>query len=161
MFPFATSGPTEQAGAVSFRLGLLALVALLATGWVWEELRYIKLHPERKDRLEAFQKLDNVDPPILAENPLIPVLLGQRAYVADPFMFGVLRKQDPSFAEPLLEKIRKHEFGAIVLFHDPRTQEGREILVTTHFGEAFLTELDRSYVLSVQAGENLIYRPRP
>jgi hypothetical protein len=76
-------------------------------------------------------------------------------------MFGVLRKQNPSFAEPLLTKMKNHEFSAIVLFHDPRTADGRDILITTHFGAEFLTELDRSYVLSAQAGENLIYRPRP
>jgi hypothetical protein len=159
--PLAGSNASEQTEGAGFRLGLLAVIALLATGWVLRSRRDFQIHPERRDRQGAFRILGHVNSPILAENPLIPVLMGQKAYVADPYMFGVLRKQDPRFAEPLLAKMRNHEFDAIVLFHDPRTAEGRDILITAHFGADFLTELDRSYQLSAKAGENLIYRPRP
>lgn len=130
--PLASSDEPDRAQRAGFRLGLLALIALLATGWVLRSRRDFQILPKKRDRLEAFRILHHVSSPVLAENPLIPVLLGQRAYVADPYMFGVLRKQDPSFAQPLLTKMRKHEFDAIVLFHDRQTAEGRDILITAH-----------------------------
>jgi hypothetical protein len=78
----------------------------------------------------------------------------------DPFMFGVLRKKDPHFADPLLNKMRARVFGAVVLAHDPRTEEGQKILSDVLFGDDFLRDLNQYYSLSSQAGENLIYLPR-
>jgi hypothetical protein len=161
----ALAGIREDAPSLAgegsrFRLALLAFVVLLSVGWTTINLRHAERRPLRKNRIEVVRRLEGVHGPVLAENPLLPVLLHQKVYMLDPFMFGVLRKQDPKFAEPLLSKVRGRDLSAIVLSHDPRTAEGREFLSTVLFGEDFLKALDQYYSLSGEAGDNLIYLPR-
>jgi hypothetical protein len=143
-----------------FRLGLLAFVVLLSLGWITTKLRHGETRPLHRNRIEAVRRLEHVQGPVLAENPLVPVLLHQKVYMLDPFMFGALRKNNPKFADPMLTKLRDREFGAIVLAHDPRTEEGRELLGSVVFGYDFLKDLDQYYSLSGQVGDNLIYFPR-
>jgi hypothetical protein len=146
--------------SLKFRLALLAFVVALSVGWMVNKFETSEKRPRRRDRVEALRRLEPVRGPVLAEDPLLPVLMHQETYMLDPFMFGVLRKKDPNYAYPFLTKIRERGFGAIVLFHDPRTSEGRELLSSVTFGEDFLKELDQYYFLSAKAGENLIYLPR-
>ena len=160
----ATAGAGEDVpnpgGPPKFRMALLAVVVAISVGWIVNRFGDSERRPRRRDRVEAMRRLEKVPGPILAENPLLAVLLRQKAYMLDPFMFGVLRQKNPRFSEPLLRRIRDREFGAIVLFHDPKTAEGREFLRAVLFGDDFLRELEEHYSLTVQAGENLIYTPR-
>ena len=66
--------------------------------------------------------------PIVSENPIIPVLAGQRPYVLDPWMVRLLRKHAPGFEEPLLERLRNRTFSAVVLSADP-AQIGAAVVV--------------------------------
>lgn len=95
--------------------------------------------------------------PILAENPLIPILAGQRPYVVDPWRCRIIREHYPTMAEPLLAKLRSREFGAVVLESDPRTEFGREFLKKYHFGEGFVEELEKNYGFYEKVGRQIIY----
>jgi hypothetical protein len=99
------------------------------------------------------------DRPVLAENPIIPVLAGRSPYVLDPWMFLLLRKRSPGFGEPLLERLHNRAFGAIVLSMDPETDKGRDWYGTQHFGPGFAAALKENYrLLSVIDGQ-FVYIP--
>jgi len=99
------------------------------------------------------------DRPVLAENPIIPVLAGRSPYVLDPWMFLLLRKRSPGFGEPLLERLHNRAFGAIVLSMDPETDKGRDWYGTQHFGPGFAAALKENYrLLSVTDGQ-FVYIP--
>jgi hypothetical protein len=79
----------------------------------------------RSEFQTALQIAKNNHKPILAENPLIPILAGQTPYVLDPFMFRVLSQRNPHFADPLWRKLRQKEFSEVVLEDDPSSKSGR------------------------------------
>jgi hypothetical protein len=138
----------------------LALATLLATVPVAHKLkvedRMILAH--RFER--AISLIGNTEKPILAENPTVPVLAGQRPYVTDPFMLRVVGQHVPGFGEPLLEKLRSQAFGGVVLFmRDPRTDEGRAWYEEEHFGPGFLSALNENYRLASVLNGQFIYLP--
>jgi hypothetical protein len=57
--------------------------------------------------------------PILAENPLIPILAGERPYVADMFNLILLTRRDPVRREALVNQVRQGKFGAIAISNWP------------------------------------------
>ena len=101
----------------------------------------------------------NSGKPVLAENPIIPILAGQSPYVLDPWMFTILQTQYPGFAQPLLECLRSRAFGLVVLVQNPETAYGRGWYATTHFGPGFTSALKDNYrLLSVIDGQ-FVYVP--
>lgn len=110
-----------------------------------------------------FQKViglvEKSDKPVLSENPIIPVFIGQSPYVLDPWMLSLLRERIPRFGEPFLERLRNRAFGAVVLVVDPQTDEGRNWYATQHFGPGFTAALKENYrLLSVTDGQ-FVYVP--
>lgn len=96
--------------------------------------------------------------PILAQNPLVPVAAGQRAYIIDPFLLRLNVQRDPSFGDPLWQAIENREFAAVVFERDPGS--ARE-LYKVILGERFLEEVERSYVQAGSVGLRTIFLPRP
>ncbi len=101
---------TQQKWQVT-ALALAVLFAAIPT------LRHFKNHDLRftaplPDRARHHRRTSR---PILAENPIVPLLAGQRPYVLDAWMLRVLRQRIPGFGDPLLEKLRNRSFGAVVL----------------------------------------------
>ena len=108
---------------------------------------------------EIIRLIGNSHKPVLAENPIIPVLTGQSPYVLDPWMLSALRKRIPHFGDPLLERLRDRAFGTVVLLVDPETDEGRNWYDTQHFGPGFRAALKENYrFLSVTDGQ-FVYVP--
>jgi hypothetical protein len=98
--------------------------------------------------------------PILTENPVLPVLAGQRPYVIDPWMLRLLQTRQPSFGEPLLEGLHNQAFGAVVLFmRDARSEEGKEWYERNNFGPGFLQALNKSYRLASVVDGQFVYFP--
>src|SRR5262249_49783617 len=149
MSRFSVPAGEEVGGDDSaLRISLMTLVVLLAIGAAWRDLNYIRKHPQKADRAEGIRRLTGVKTPILAEDPLLPVAMNQKAYMLDPFMYRVLQMKDSRLRQTLEDKLQKREFGAIVLFDDPRTPGGRDLFRSANFGEDFLSELENSYQLS-------------
>jgi len=142
--------------------GICALALIIVVSAV-PLLRKFK-NGDRRFHQRRFQKvvalIADKHKPILAENPVIPLLAGQEAYVLDPWMLRLLRTRIPGFGEPLLERLRHQEFGAVVLcMADPGTDFGRWWYETGHFGPGFAFALNQKYRLAATVDDQKIYLP--
>ena len=105
--------------------------------------------------------IGRTDKPILSENPIIPVLAGQRPYVLDPWMIQLLRRHSPGFEEPLLERLREPIFSAVVLSSgDPAQKSGRKIGTKPYsFAPGLSSALTENYKLAPVIDQDRIYVP--
>jgi hypothetical protein len=97
---------------------------------------------------------------ILSEDPYVPVSLGQRPVVLDPFMLLRLDRRDPAAVERLVERIRAQEFELVVLvvpLEPPDQEWWREM----HFGTRVTEALADAYTDSGRAQGYYLYRPAP
>ena len=92
--------------------------------------------------------------PILAQNPELSMLAGERPYVLDPFMFRVLSEQLRGYADPMLDRLDRREFRAVILRDIPGDPlyESNEY----DFGRTFMEHLRRDYVLEVGTGGRIL-----
>jgi hypothetical protein len=97
---------------------------------------------------------------LLSEDPYVPVSLGQRPVVLDPFMLLRLERRDPAAVQRLVERIRAREFELVVLVVplDPPDQEWWRDM---HFGVRVTEALAGAYTYSGRAQGYYLYRPRP
>ncbi len=146
--------------------GLLALCLLVACVPTAQGLHG---DPRRRsfpaDAQEAVQRIPVVagagSRPILAENPLIVLKTGKTPYLLDPFMFRILARTRPALAKDFWEKMNHRGFSAIILQHDPSSEDGKAWYTDMHFGGEFLQDLDANYAFSYSVGEMYIYTPKP
>jgi Dolichyl-phosphate-mannose-protein mannosyltransferase len=116
--------------------------------------------PVRAQMQEVVKAIGPTNGTILAENPLIPIIAGQRPYILDPFSFRVMLEEEPSLGEPMWRMLREQRFAAVVFLHDPDSDEGRDFYAGTHFGEDFMDDLQADYRFAKTAGGEYIYLPR-
>jgi len=69
-------------------------------------------------------------------------------------------EKKPSLADPMWRMLHEHGFVAVVLLHNPQSDEGREFYDDIHFGRAFIERLERDYELSASPEGKYIYTPR-
>lgn len=143
-------------------LGVGALAAVCLIAWLGLLLQHREADsvPVRAQVQEVVQSIGKTDAPILAENPLVPVVAGQQPYLLDAFLFRVIREKDPSFADPLWQMLREKRFSAVVLINDPDTEEGQTWYSTAHFGKGFVERLERDYARVGTPGDQYLYLPR-
>jgi hypothetical protein len=98
--------------------------------------------------------------PILAENALISVAAGQRAYMLDPYMFTLLRQGNPTMTDAFFRDLDTQRFSAVVLDRDPHTDRGRVTYGTTLFGEGFVERMEQNYVEAGRVKNRVIYKPK-
>jgi hypothetical protein len=141
-------------------ISILALTILAATLPLLRQFKNRDLRFHR-DRFQTVLGLvSGSGKPILAENPVVPVLAGQQSYVLDPWMLRLLRTRTPGLGDPLLEGLRHQAFGAVVLcMADPKTSFGRWWFQTTHFGPGFASALNENYRLVKTVDDQKIYLP--
>jgi len=145
----------KQLGVCALALvTMVATVPLLHKLMVWD----VRFGPHRFQRVVA--ALPDTQKPILAENPIIPVLAGQRTYVLDAWMLRMLRDRIPNFADPLLERLRRGDFGAVVLsFADPRSPRALMWYTYSDFGPGFLEALTDNYRFAATVEDQMIFVP--
>ncbi len=145
----------KQVGVCALALAsVLAALPLLHKLMVWDR----RFQPHRFQR--AIALIQDTHKPILAENPILPVLAGQRPYVLDPWMLRMLRERIPNFGEPLLEGLRHQAFGAVVLsVANAQTARARAWYTWSNFGPGFLTALNQNYRLAGVVEDQIIYLP--
>jgi hypothetical protein len=152
----------DQPGSLPKELGVcaLALAILLGAVPLLHKLKFEdRMAPAHRFE-RAIALIGNTHKPILAENPALPVLAGQRPYVIDSWMLRLLQEHIPRFGEPLLEGLRHQSFGAVVLsMRDPRSEEGQEWYERVDFGAGFLQTLNQSYRLASVVNEQFVYLP--
>lgn len=145
----------KQFGIYALTLAtVLATIPLLHKLLVWDR----RFQPDRFQR--AIALIQDTHKPILAENPILPVLAGQRPYVLDPWMLRMLRERIPNFGDPLLEGLRHQTFGAVVLsVANAQTARARAWYRWSNFGPGFLPALNENYRLAATVEDQLIYLP--
>ncbi|MGC2112230.1 MAG: hypothetical protein WA655_22115 [Candidatus Korobacteraceae bacterium] len=139
----------------------LALLTVIAAFLLWRNVRTWSrwYHPHQFQQVIA--AIGPSDKPILAENPIIPVLAGQQPYVIDPWMVQLLRTHFPGFQEPLLERLRNQDFNAVVLTSGNIAENGAQRWFDTNsFGPGFVAALNDHYKLAGEIDKDWIYLPR-
>lgn len=138
-----------------------------------------------KDRIESAGKptratvqaiADELGPEtknLLSENPLIPILMGQRPIVMDPFSLRITAQKSPDVRADFTRKIENHYFGAIILLDwsgapldqlenamEKHTSLGVDKFYgEVHFPRGFLDLLKEHYFLSFVKRPYVIYEP--
>jgi hypothetical protein len=97
--------------------------------------------------------------PLLAENPVVPIVAGERPYLLDSFMLRVVRRKEPEVTAQLWKEMRAHRFRAVVLDASPGYQWYYDP-VGGDFGPGFVQEMEKSYELSGQTGSFWVFLPR-
>ncbi len=152
----------NAASAFHKQLGVYAL-ALLTVVAAIPILRHIETWSGWYHLHQFEQVLEVIGPtskPILSENPIIPVLAGQRPYVLDPWMVQLLRKRITGFEEPLLDRLHNRTFSAVVLTTDASLKGVQWWYDTVSFGPGFVPALLENYRLVQVIDQDRIYLPR-
>jgi hypothetical protein len=152
----ATAAPLQK------QIGVYALALLMAIAAV-PIVRHVKTwspwyHPHQFQRV--IEIIGPTDKPILAENPILPVLAGQQSYVLDPWMVQLLGKHINGFEQSLLERLRNRSFSAVVLTADPAQKGVRWWYDTVSFGPGFVPALLENYRFAQVIDRDWIYLPR-
>jgi len=118
----------------------LAVLALVRIGpEVVESARNVRLPQLRPDLgTEA-------EGPLLAENPWLPLMLGERPVLLDAFTFHILASAQPRLGAQLVEDLNRKRFRAVVLRRSPDDHNGRAWYRDVHFGPGFTEALEESY----------------
>ena len=148
-----------QAGTTDFAIDASAAACLI----VW--LGLVVNHgsadtvPVRAQLQDVIHVVGRTDQTILSENPLVPIVAGQQPYLIDPFSFRLMLEKRPSLGEPMWKMLHERRFAAVVLMHDPNSDEGRDFYAGTHFGQGFMERLQRDYELAGTPGGQYLYLP--
>jgi len=140
----------------------LATVCLIGVGTIWLETGHIG-RMDVTPKQEMAKALATVGPgekPILAENPTVLQLGGERVYMLDSFMFRIAGKKDPSLVERLKNELKTQKFRGVILMADPRTRTGKYIIERTHFYPGFCNDVLESYDVAYETFEHVALVPR-
>jgi hypothetical protein len=96
--------------------------------------------------------------PLLSEDPYVPVSLGQRPVVLDPFILLRIGRRDPAAVQRLVDRIRNQEFALVVLVV-PLQPVDQQWWKEVHFGEEIVQALAASYEPGGTAEGYFLYRP--
>jgi hypothetical protein len=161
-------------------VGVLAAVAgLTAASWIPGMMSVRSViekdgRPSRREVTDIARRLGAADHDLLSENPILPVMLGQRPEVLDPFNLRLLARQRPEVAREFRRRMDAHMFGAVVLsdytgadlLHTPAAlqactaSDGARCYGEVVFPSGFLHLLERDYVLSFVEHPFVVYTPR-
>jgi hypothetical protein len=148
----------RSAGVTDFAWAALAVAALAASLSLVSGLANAKGEQRRGRLADTLALIPDRSRPILAQNPLVPVAAGQRAFILDPFMIRLNVQKDPAFGDSLWRAIRNQEFSAVVFERDPDTARD---LYKVILGERFVDEVEQHYVVAGHVGLRTIFLPRP
>jgi len=138
-----------------------------------------------KDRIESAGKptratvqaiADELGPKtknLLSENPLIPILMGQRPIVMDPFSLRIIAQKSPAVQADFTRKIEDHFFDAIILLDwsgapldqlESAMEKHSSLGVDRFYGEVhfpggFLDLMKKHYFLSFVKRPYVVYQP--
>jgi hypothetical protein len=130
-----------------------ALGVVVAAGLAREDLA--------SSRLAELRAVAAALPPgvVVSEDPLLPLVVGQRPLVLDGFMLRLAAERDPAIASPLLDGLRRDEFAAVVLLQDLDSQEARGWYRRGNLGLEIVGEVARNYQLTERYGRYHLYLP--
>jgi hypothetical protein len=137
------------------------LVVALAAAGCWRQLTEIRWHNERGQMESALAdaSASTARGPILSQDPLLPLLAGERPYMLDPFIFRAIRTRKPEIANQFWKDLDGRYFKAVILRAPPgdptfSSNEG-------DFGPGFIDRLEREYALTSVRGNFHVFLPIP
>jgi hypothetical protein len=140
-------------------VGIVAAGVLLACGLSISEAGAIEKDPPRAQIERALadaQQAKNAGP-LLSENPLLPVLLGERPYMVDAFMFAGFAERDPEITRRLFDDLDHRRFRAVILAPSRGLAEAKLPATFTH---VVLPRVEANYQLVATDGRYLVYLPK-
>jgi hypothetical protein len=99
----------------------------------------------------------NRDDVLLSEDASVPVSLGRRPIVLDPFMLLRLVRKHPDWGTDLVRRLDHQEFDKIVLFQ--RLDPESEWYTNVHFGREISTAIARNYRFARRVQGYWVYVP--
>lgn len=148
----------RPAALATLALAIASLIALPPQLFRFTEWDRI---PRRQRAEEALRLIGNTQKPILSENPILPLMAGQRPYVLDESTIRIVRARDPSFAEPLWKALREQAFSAVVLLDDPRMPGGPSLYNRrSRFDEELYRRVEENYELVSRNEDQYVFLPR-
>ena len=161
-------------------VGVPALIAgLTAATWIPGVISVRSVierdgRPQRREVADIAARLGPAAHDLLSENPIVPVMLGQRPRVLDPFNLRLLARERPEIARDFRRRMDADSFGAVVLsdytgadpLHTPAAlqactaSDGARCYGDVVFPPGFLRLLEKDYVLSFVERPFVVYTPR-
>jgi len=141
-------------------IAVLAAACMLAWTEVLGQHAGVDAVPMRAQLQQIVEAIGPTDKPILADDPLVPITAGQQPYVLDAFMLRVIREHDPSFSDPLWQKLRQRQFAAVVLLDNPDSDEGSDTYSNYHFGDDFVPLVEENYQPGKSVGGQYVFLPK-
>ena len=94
---------------------------------------------------------------LLSEDPYVPLSIGQRPVVLDPWMLAVLGRRHPGWVTDLARRVDAQEFDGVVLAQ--RLETAAEHYRRTIFGEPVMSAVCRRYRFAAQVRGYWLYVP--
>jgi hypothetical protein len=132
--------------------GLAGLVVALA---LWRADRTSSRLAELRETVRALPS-----GPVLAEDPLVPLLAGSRPVLLDPFTLRLTVARAPERGTALVEALRRGAFPAVVLFQDLEQPAADGWYEDGNLGLEMAAEIRRGYRRSGVFGRYHLYVPR-
>lgn len=98
--------------------------------------------------------------PVLSEDPLVPLLAGERPYLLDPFTIRLTEARAPELCAPLADALRHGGFRAVVLFEDLDSPAAASWYADGNLGLPLASEIRRGYRRAAAIGRYHLYLPR-
>jgi hypothetical protein len=140
---------------VGIASGFLTLIANQVGGGV----RALGIgQPQRAFSNIALADALNRDDVLLSEDASVPVSLGLRPIVLDPFVLLRLVRKHPDWGADLVRRLDDHQFDEIVLLQhlDPKNNWYTNV----HFGREISTAINRNYRFARLVEQYWVYVPR-
>jgi hypothetical protein len=97
---------------------------------------------------------------VVSEDPLVPLLGGERPILLDPFTIRLTASHEPDLTAPLARALRQGEFAAVVLFEDLEAPAAEAWYAGGNLGLPLAAEIRRGYRRSAAIGRYQVYLPR-
>jgi hypothetical protein len=98
--------------------------------------------------------------PVLSEDPLVPLVAGERPILLDPWMLRVASRGDPRLARGLEAELARGEYPAVVLFQDLADPAADAWFAQGNLGLEVVAEIRRAYRRAGAIGRYHLYVPR-
>jgi hypothetical protein len=158
----AGAGRTEVGSVVlstALVVGIASGYLTLVANEVRDGVRALGIgQPRRVYSNSALADAVGRDDVLLSEDASVPVSLGHRPIVLDPFMLLRLVRKHPDWGSDLVRRLDDREFDKIVLLYrlDPESQWYTKV----HFGRAISTAISRNYRFARRVQTYWVYVPR-
>jgi hypothetical protein len=116
--------------------------------------------PRAQDDLALARSLVRPGERVLSEDPTVPVLLGERPVVLDPFMLLRLAQRRPDAYRALIARVRAREFDKVLLL-EPLDGGSVDHFDTLHLGRPLVDAVGAAYALERSEAGYHVYVPRP